>query len=351
EVIEALVEKSRHGIFGYSESNEDYYNVLHTWFRERFNWKIKPQWLVKTPGVVYAITTAIKAFSKVDEAVMIQEPVYYPFSEAIRVNEREAVINQLVYKDGRYEIDFEDFETKIVDHEVKLFILCNPHNPVGRVWKKDELIRLGDICLKYQVLVISDEIHADFIYPGFSHLVFADLKPEYEAITITCTAPSKTFNLAGLQISNVLIANARLKKIFKAEIVRSGYSQLNIMGIIACKAAYEMGHQWLEVLKVYLTHNLDFVRSYLSEHVPNVDLVEPEGTYLVWLNFSKFQALHQLTDKEMNQIIIHKAKLWLDEGNIFGLGGSGFQRINIACPQATLKKAMEQLTEGLKSID
>ncbi len=203
EVIEALVDKSQHGIFGYSDSREDYFEILEKWFLRYFDWKVEPQWLVKTPGVVYAVTTAVRAYSEEGEGVLIQEPVYYPFRESIEVNKRNTIVNELVYKDGRYEIDFEDFETKIVEGNVKLFILCSPHNPVGRVWTKEELIQMGDICMKHDVLVVSDEIHADFIYPGHTHYVFADLKEDYKDMTITCTAPSKTFNLAALQISNI----------------------------------------------------------------------------------------------------------------------------------------------------
>ncbi len=222
EVTEALVKASRHGIFGYTEVKEEYFNVLKNWFLSHYNWNIERKWLVKTPGVVYAIAMAIRAFTDKNEAVLIQQPVYYPFSETIESNERILINNPLVYKDGKYHIDFIDFEEKIVKNRVKLFILCNPHNPVGRVWTKEELIRLGDICVKHNVLVVSDEIHADFIYPGHEHLVFADLKTEYFERTVTCTAPSKSFNLAGLQVSNVFIGNPAIKYALKTEIVKSG---------------------------------------------------------------------------------------------------------------------------------
>ena len=342
-VTDALVEKSRHGIFGYSESREDYIEVLQNWFLTRFNWDIKPQWLVKTPGVVYAIATAIRSLTEKGDAVIIQQPVYYPFAESINVNERELVVNQLVYEDGAYRIDFDDFEEKIVRHAVKLFILCSPHNPVGRVWTREELTRLGDICAKHGVVVISDEIHADFVYPGHQHHVFASLKPEFADISITCTAPSKTFNLAGLQISNILIPNARLRAKFRQEIGLSGYSQLNIMGIIACKAAYRDGASWLEELKTYLAGNLNLLRFELQERIPAIRLVETQGTYLPWLDCSALG----LSDKALDDFIVHKAKLWLDAGTMFGAGGEGFQRINIACPRSLLKQALNQLTQAV----
>lgn len=344
QVIKALVDKCEHGIYGYSESRQDYYDVLEQWFLKRFDWQINPRWLVKTPGVVYAVATAIRAFTNEGESVLIQEPVYYPFKESVNVNNRHIVINELVYKNNRYEIDFVNFERQIVEEKVKLFVLCNPHNPVGRVWTKDELIQIGDICVKHNVLVIADEIHADFINPGHKHEVFASLKEVFADITITATAPSKTFNLAGLQISNVFIKNVRIKKEFKREIERSGYSQLNIMGIIACKAAYQYGEEWLEELKLYLEGNLNFVREQLNTYLPKVKLVEPEGTYLVWLDFSEYQ----LSDEELNKRMVHGAKVWLDGGTMFGQSGSGFQRINIASPRKLIKEGMSRIIKEFK---
>lgn len=344
-VIEALMEKSRHGIFGYSESREDYFEVLHSWFLRRFGWDIQPGWLIKTPGVVFAICTAIRALTKEGDAVLIQQPVYYPFASSVTNNNRELVVSELVYEDGRYHIDFEDFERKITEHGVKMFILCSPHNPVGRVWTKDELIRMGDICLKHGVIVIADEIHADFVYPGFSHTVFASLKPEYADITVTCTAPTKTFNLAGLQISNLFVPNASMRRRIREEMSHAGYGQVNVMGMAACKAAYAQGEEWLEELKTYLAGNLDFVRSFISGSIPEIRLVEPEGTYLIWLDC---RALG-LNEKALDDLIIQRAKLWLDGGHMFGQGGSGFQRINIACPRSLLEQAMDRLAAAVAS--
>lgn len=342
-VIDALIEKSAHGIFGYSESREDYFEVLHGWFNRRFHWQIQADWLIKTPGVVFAICAALRALTQTGDAVLIQQPVYYPFTESIKVNHRKLVVNELVYDGSSYQIDFEDFEQKIKAHSVKLFILCNPHNPVGRVWTRDELIRMGDICAAHGVTVISDEIHADFVYPGHMHTVFADLKPEFEAITVTCTAPSKTFNLAGLQISNIFVANRAIRNRIRQEINRSGFSQLNVMGIVACKAAYQNGEDWLEALKIYLTENLQFLRDFLETHIPEIRLVEPQGTYLVWLDCRALK----LSDDALDELIVKRAKLWLDAGTMFGQGGSGFQRINIACPRSLIKQALEQLDRAV----
>ena len=346
EVTEALVKASNYSIFGYTEVKENYFNTLKEWFSSHYHWSIERKWLVKTPGVVFAIAMAIRAFTKEGDAVLIQRPVYYPFSESITSNNRLLINSPLVYENGSYHIDYDDFEKKIIDHKVKLFILCNPHNPVGRVWRKEALIKLGDICVKHNVLVVSDEIHADFIYPGHVHTVFASIKPEFLDRTITCTAPSKTFNLAGLQASNILIGNPLLKAAFKEEIRKTGYSQLNTMGLIACQAAYEYGEEWLSGLKQYLFENLNYAKEYIKNNIPQLKLVEPEGTYLLWVDFNALQ----LSEEELEDLILHKAHLWLDAGTMFGPEGSGFQRINIACQRETLVKALKQLKEAIYSL-
>ncbi len=239
--------------------------------------------------------------------MIIQQPVYYPFSAVIKDNGRVLINNELVLKDGRYEIDFEDFEQKIIGNKVKLFILCSPHNPVGRVWSAEELRKLGEICLKYDVKVVSDEIHSDFVYEGRKHHVFATLDPAFAQNSIICTAPSKTFNLAGLQASNIFIPNQQIREAFEKKISAVGYSQLNMIGLHACQAAYETGREWLEELKVYLKGNLDYARAYLEENIPQIKLIEPEGTYLIWLDCRGLG----LTEKQLEDLIVHKAKLWL----------------------------------------
>ncbi len=342
-VIEALENKSQHGIYGYSDSNHKYFEVLQNWFQRYFEWAVQPEWLIKTPGVVFAICAAMRALTSPGDAVLIQQPVYYPFTESVLVNHRKLVVNQLVYSNSRYSIDWQDFEDKIIQNKVRLFILCSPHNPVGRVWTATELVRIGEICLKYGVTVISDEIHADFVYPGHNHLVFANLKPEFQEMSITCTAPTKTFNLAGLQVSNIFVPNPKIRHAIKQEIARCGYSQLGIMGLTAAKAAYESGHQWLAEMKEYLAGNLNFIKSYVQEKLQQIKLIEPEGTYLIWLDFSALG----LKDAELDELIVHKAGLWLDAGTMFGAGGEGFQRINIACPKATLAQALIQLEQAI----
>lgn len=343
EILKRLEQAVSHGIFGYSEGKEDYFGAVSGWYQKHFGWEVKRSWLVKTPGVVFAIAAAVRAFTEEGDAVLLQQPVYYPFGETIRENGRVLVNSPLKLTEGHYEIDFEDFEKQIIEKKVKLFLLCSPHNPVGRVWEEWELRKIGDICLKHGVLIVSDEIHSDFVWPGHKHLVFASLSPEYADITVTCTAPSKTFNLAGLQASNIFISNHERKQRFKKAIAQAGYSQVNLMGLIACQAAYEEGEAWLAALKEYLEGNLAFVRNYLREFLPEISLIEPEGTYLIWLDFRKLG----LTEEERERLIVGKARLWLDSGAMFGADGEGFERINIACPRETLRKALDQLRQAI----
>lgn len=346
EIIEALNKAVSHGIYGYSEGKEEYFDAVYNWYNDNFNWQVKKEWLIKTPGVVFAIVLAINALTNEGGSVLIQNPVYYPFTEVIIDNNRKLVNNSLVRNGKKYEIDFEDFEKKIKENNVKLFILCSPHNPVGRVWKKWELEKIGDICLKHNVKIVSDEIHSDFVYPENKHIVFSSLDEKYQNITITCTAPTKTFNLAGLQITNIFIPNLEIRKKVLKQLDRVGYSQVNLMGLVACEAAYKYGRQWLNELKEYLLDNLNFLRDYLETNIPQIKLIEPEGTYLIWLDCSALG----FEDKELEKFIVEKAKLWLDSGYIFGKEGEGFQRINIACPRETLKKALEQLKEAVDEI-
>ena len=343
-VIDALKVRAEHGIFGYTQIKDDYFAVLRNWFRTRHAWDIERSELIITPGVVFAIATAIRAFTEPGDAVLIQQPVYYPFANMIRQNKRTLVDNPLRLIEGRYQIDFEDFEQKIVEHGVKLFILCSPHNPVGRVWTRAELEQIAAVCLRHNVIVVADEIHEEFIRPGFRHIPFTSLSEEAAAVTITCTSPSKTFNLAGLQISNIFIRNAELRRRFKDELSRTGYDEPNTLGLTGAKAAYEHGAAWLTELLAYLEENNARTKAFLAQHLPKVRLVEPEGTYLLWLDFRAYG----LSDEALNEKIICDAHLWLDDGPIFGAGGSGFQRINIACPWSTLENGLEHLAKAFR---
>lgn len=342
-VLERLHALAEHGIFGYTGVKDAYFSAVHNWYAQRFGWETQRSWLVTTPGVVFAIAIAIRAFTQKGDAILIQQPVYYPFANKITENDRQLVVNPLILKNGRYEMDFADMERKIADNHVKMLLLCSPHNPVGRVWTKEELLRVGEICQKHGVLVVSDEIHADFTYAGHTHCVFASVKSEFADFTITCTAPSKTFNLAGLQNSNIFIPNRQLRHAYKKELSACGCGGTNCMGMAACQAAYEAGADWLEQLKQYLAGNLAYVRQFLREKLPDIALIEPEGTYLVWLDLRKLG----LTEQQQRQLIVQDAKLWLDTGTLFGQGGAGFERINIACPRATIEQAMQRLERAV----
>lgn len=338
-IEDALVERAKEAIFGYSEVQTDYFNIVNNWMIKHHNWETKEEWLIKTPGVVFALAMAVKAYTNVGDKILVQYPRYYPFSETIEDNGRRVVSSDLILgEDNRYHIDFEDFENKIRDNNIKLFFLCNPHNPVGRVWTKEELTRLGDICVKYGVTVVSDEIHHDFVFKG-EHTVFASIKKEFENITITCTSPSKTFNLASMLISNIFIANNDLRYRFKREIDAAGISQLGVLGLVATEAAYSQGEEWYQAVKKYISDNIDFTKKYVEENLPGVKMIDTEGTYLVWLDFRGTD----LSTTELNRRIIYEAKLWLDDGNIFGDQGDGFQRINVACPRATLQEALDRI--------
>lgn len=340
-IIEALEQMSRHGIYGYSETKEEYFEIVQNWMKKRHNWNVEEEWLIKTPGIVYALAMAVKAYTKKGEAVLIQDPVYYPFHEVVEDNDRKLVVNELKQaEDGSYVIDFEDFEQKIVENQVKLFLLCSPHNPVGRVWTKEELEKIGDICLRYNVIVVSDEIHADFVFKG-KHTVFTNVKKEFEEIGVVCTSPSKSFNIAGLQVSNIFIANKDLRRAFQKQVNASGYSQLNLSGLVACEAAYQYGEEWLDALLQYLKANAQYTKEYLEKYLPKVIMTELEGTYLVWLDFKAYG----LSERELNKKIIQEAGLWLDRGGMFGKVGEGFQRINIACPRSVLTEALDRLRD------
>lgn len=342
-ILKRLEQLVQHGIFGYTDHKEDYVQAVKNWYQHRFAWDIQGEWIVKMPGVVAALAMAVRAFTKEGDSVLIQRPVYHPFSSVVETNRRNLVNNPLKLVNGYYEIDFDDFEKKIVEHQVKLFILCSPHNPVGRVWKEWELKRVGDICLKYKVLVASDEIHSDFVWQGFRHRVFASLSPAYQEITITCTAPSKTFNLAGLQAANVMIADPQLREKFRQESWSSGYSELNAMGLAACQAAYEEGGEWLEELKEYIWGNYLFLKEYLEAKMPQITPGVLEGTYLAWLDFRNLG----LGEEKLEEMIVNRARVWFNGGTVFGPEGEGFQRVNIACPRPVLAEALKRLEQAV----
>lgn len=345
EVLDDLKEAVNHGIFGYGFPGTRYYDAVLSWYEQSFSWRMKPDWIVQTPGVVFALGAAIQAFTSPGDAVIIQQPVYYPFEEIIKKNRRVLVNNELVYQDGHYGIDFDDFESQVIEHQVKLFILCSPHNPVGRVWTSEELARLGHICARHGVIVVADEIHSDFIYPGHIHQVFTELDPGFKDFSIVCTSPSKTFNIAGLHLANIVIADPGLRKRFSDVLGAFGYGASNTLALRATEAVYTKGKAWLDELKSYLQVNLDFSRSFIAERLPAIDLIEPQGTYLIWLDCERLGLGNGLDD-----FVCEEAGLWLDAGTLFGQHSAQFERINIACPRQTLAEAFKKLERAVSRL-
>ena len=302
EAVTAIQKRLEHPLFGYTSTGKRTNETVRAWYQRRHHVDLPVEAFSPSEGVVTSIWFSIRGFTEPGDQVLVFTPVYDPFFVAIRTQERKEVDCPLIYQDGRYSINWEDFEKKLAGG-VKAMIFCNPHNPVGRVWSEEELRRVGEICLRHGVLVVSDEIHSDFTREGHPHTVFAKLGAEFEQNCLICTAPSKTFNLAGLQISNIFVPNPELRKKLLKEIAAAGYSQVGLMGLVACQAAYEEGAEWLAQLKAYLEENRKFVKAYLEEHLPEIRLIEPEGTYLLWLDF---KALH-LNEKELEHLIVDKA--------------------------------------------
>lgn len=338
-IQKAVAEKAAHGIWGYSRPDNRYYDALKKWYKERHNFEVQNEWVVNTPGVCFALATAVKAFTKEGESVLIQKPVYYPFFNIINSLQRKVVNSSLILKNNHYEIDFDDFERKIVQENVKMFILCSPHNPGGRVWTKQELQKISEICLAHNVLVVSDEIHSDITFGSNVHTVYGSLSEQALKNSIICTAPSKSFNLAGLQFSNIFIADEKLRKAFSEELDKTGYDEPSVFGIVAATAAYSEGADWFNSVKSYIWENILFAKKYIEENAPQIKVLVPEGTYLLWLDFSKTG----LSDSEINDRVLNKAKVWLDRGSMFGKEGEKFQRINCATPRIILEDALKRI--------
>lgn len=342
-VIDALVERAKHGIYGYSSFEPAYYESVMNWYRRRYGWDIRREWMVYTPGVVPALNLIVQTFTEAGEGVIVQPPVYYPFFRVIESNGRHPVYNPLKLDGGRYGMDFKDLEKKAGDPQTKLMILCSPHNPVGRVWSREELERLGSICIENGVTVVADEIHSDLRYPGVGFTNFASISERFAKNSITCTSGTKTFNLAGLQISNIIIPDEKLRKAFAEAVFTAGTFMPNAFAATALQAAYDKCEDWLDELMAYIAGNLEFLKEFVRKRLHGVQVIEPEGTYLCWLDFSKLQPDPLKLEKMMRAV----AKVALDEGYIFRAGGDGFERINLACPRSILSKALEQISQAV----
>lgn len=338
EVREAMLRSVEHGIYGYFQRSDGYYRSIINWLYKRHRWRIDREWIVSTPGVVTALNIAIITYTSPGDKVLIQTPVYPPFYNVVRNNGRQLVTNSLKEEDGRYTMDFDDLETKMRD-DVKMMILCSPHNPVGRVWNREELEKVCNLCYKYGVLLVSDEIHSDIVYDGYEHRPIATICSEMLDNSITCIAPSKTFNIAGLEESTIIIPNENLRRKFQNTIKKIGIGGGNIFGVTALEAAYTYGEQWLDELLAYLQGNLDYLNDSLKRNKSGVKFYMPEGTYLVWLDFRSTGLLGD----ELSRFIIDEAKLGLNDGRDFGEEGNGFMRMNIACPRAILREGIDRL--------
>ena len=347
EILADFHKRIDHGIFGYTDPDAEYYAALDRWFSVHHGYHIQPEWVTLGCGVVYGLATGVKAFTEPGDAVLIQQPVYYPFREVIEDNGRKFVNSQLRYENGKYTIDFTDFEQKIEDNNVKVFLLCSPHNPAGRVWTKEELTRMGDICLKHNVIILDDEIHCDFVYAPHHFTSFLALDEKYRDNLVVFNSPSKTFNVAGLQPGNIIIPNKELRRRYRKANAAAGYSQGSIMGQVAVKSCYTKGDEWVKELVEYIAGNIAWVRDFVKENFPKATFVEPEGTYLVWIDFSGYR----LSDDELEHLVTDEAKLWLDSGKIFGPATAQFERFNMACPRSTVEKAFQQLKAAFASLE
>lgn len=341
-VIEALRQRAEHGVFGYGLRSDSYFESIVNWLNRRHQWSVKKEWITHSPGVIPALSLSIQSFTKQGDKIMIQPPVYHHFARVIQAAGREVVTNPLVLKNGHYSIDFDDLEAKI-DEKVKMFILCSPHNPVGRVWSKDELTRLGQICRKHKILVVADEIHCDFVYHTHTHIPFASISEEFANHSITCVAPSKTFNLMGVQTSSIIIPNRQLRDRFNQELHTLSIGSPNIFGAVALEAAYRYGEEWLDQVLDYLQGNLEYSLSYFRKNIPEINVIQPEGTYLVWLDCRELR----FSDKELNDFMLQSARVAMNQGQIFGKEGEGFMRLNIACPRLMLQNALSGIENAV----
>ncbi|MED1739562.1 pyridoxal phosphate-dependent aminotransferase [Bacillus swezeyi] len=338
-VIDALQQRLEHGVFGYTSANAKTKEAVVSWLSRRHGWESEPSSIIFSPGIVTALGTAVQAFTEPGDKVIVQPPVYPPFFDMVTKNGRTVLHNPLIEKDGRYEMDFRDLEKKLSEPDVKLFILCNPHNPSGRSWTKEELTKLGELCLDHGVTVVSDEIHSDLMLNGRQHTPFASISPEFAELSITCIAPSKTFNLAGLQASAILIPDQAKRAAFTQVMQRQGLHSLNTFAVAAIEVAYSKGEPWLDHLIPYIEHNMEEVRRFLEKELPDVQMMKPDASYLAWLDC---RALG-LSDQEIKRKLIHKGKLILESGPKYGPGGEGFVRMNVGCSLSVVKDGLIRL--------
>ncbi|MDR1382187.1 MAG: pyridoxal phosphate-dependent aminotransferase [Tannerella sp.] len=338
-VIEAMEKRARHGIFGYAKPPGACLEALTGWFERRHHFRFREEWVLLTTGVVPALSAVIKALAEPGDGVIVLSPVYNCFFSSIRNNRCETVSSDLIYKDGTYRIDFDDLERKASDPKAKLLLLCNPHNPVGRAWTRDELKRLGDICLRNRVTVVSDEIHCDLVYPGHVHIPFASIGKDFLYNSATCMSPGKTFNLAGLQVAGILAADDAMREKIDRALNINEVCEINAFAVEALMAAYNGGEEWLERLKRYLYGNYTYLKNFAGHYLPRFTVLPLEATYLVWIDCSTLG----LPSAEIAERLLREEKLWLNDGAMYGTAGEGFIRLNIACPRIRLMQGLNKI--------
>lgn len=345
-IIQALQQRVAHGIFGYTRVPDSYYEAVIDWFYRRHHWTMEKEWILYTSGVVPAISVVIKALTVPGDKVIVQTPVYNCFFSSIRNNNCEIVSNPLIYADNTYRVDYTDLERKTADPKAKLLLLCNPHNPAGRVWTRDELQRIGEICIRNNVIIISDEIHCELVYSGHTYTPFASISDKFLHHSVTCLSPSKAFNMAGLQIANIVSVNEGVRKKIDKAININEVCDVNPFGIEATIAAYNKGEAWLLELLDYLKGNYDYMKSYCRTYLSAFPITELEGTYLVWMDCHAIP----FTSEKLEQQLLNKAQLWLNAGTMYGAEGEGFMRWNIACPRAQLTEGLERFRNFIQQL-
>lgn len=346
-ILEALQARIARGVLGYASPTDAYYEAIINWTARRYGRSIEKEWILNTPGTVPALNMLIQAFIESGDKVLIQKPVYYPFFDVIEKNGGEIVSNTLLLENGRYHMDFEDLAAKAADPAVKVAILCSPHNPIGWVWSTEELRKFGQICLQHNVLVISDEVHCDLIYPETNFTTFPNVDESFAQNSIVLMGPNKSFNIAGLRMSNAIIPNANLRERFEAILQKNGMKGANIMGLVATEAAYNLAEDWLEAAMDYIVANARFMQDYLATHLPQLKLIRPNGTYLAWVDFRGLG----LSAEARQALIFDKARVYLDEGELFGPEGEGFERFNLACSRATLAEALARIKDTIDDLE
>lgn len=345
-LIDTLKERADHGIFGYTKRMPDYYEAISQWLKRNHNLNVSHDEIEYGPGVVFLLNMMIRLFTNVGDKIIIQTPVYYPFYNVIKGNNRQIFENPLVNNNGYYEMDFEDLEMKAKDPDCSMLILCSPHNPVGRVWKREELERLGEICIKNNVLVVTDEIHFDIVYSPNKHIPFGSISEEFKQSSITCTAPSKTFNIAGLHSAYCIISNKDMMSQYKTELGLLDLNRSNCFSMVATKELYNKGDDWVRGLKKYLQSNIEYVNKYLKDNIKSIKALKMEATYLMWLDCKELG----LSTEELEDLFVNKANLALDSGVWFGEQGEGFMRLNIACSKHMLKEGLENLKIAVNNL-